>query len=297
MLPADQVVIAVAVPLLGYRVLEELLKLPGLDVYGPVRTVDRALMFGRRAGTTLYICDDQLTSALIQEYPTWNGFIIRITAEETPQVPLHGPVVATLSIYDAGWDAQLRQLIGVEVLTEDPSTMHGRPERRRGQQIAVPLNHTLLTPSSGIIMPPLDSSTSLPGAAAFDEALRRLPAVHDPTYVLFVDVSEAAPPYRPAQRWFDQAGMKMRAAVRIGDLIFRLDKVLYALVAACGTEIGAQSLSTRLRWVVCGTDLVDPAHLVFAGSIWQPGTPVDMLLAEAWQVLSDAQAVLPPIPE
>lgn len=302
MVPAEQVIIVTAAPLLGYRLREAAVKIPGIVVIGPLRIAEEALEQGRHSSTTLYLCDEPSAHHLLKHWPAWSGWIIRITENPDPPEPADEAILVTLSLQDPVWQTRLHRLLAAAAMVPDAALARAANAENPDGPLALPRGTSALWPARperrsawegglAAILPDgrremlarlSDPITALLGAGAFDEILRLLPALRIPAYMLFVDITGAPPPLRPVQRWYDHAGLRLRGGLRADDLVFRLDTSLFAALAGCSTEDHGEIIATRLRWIISQPEGVRVERIVHAGALWRPGDPIHELVPRAW---------------
>jgi hypothetical protein len=292
--PVEQAVIVTAIPLLGYRIREAAVRIPGLVVVGPVRTAEEALEQSRHDGATLYLCDEPSTHHLVKHWPTWMGWIIRITENYEPAEPAREPVLVTLSLHDPLWQTLLQRLLaaasmttaGEDAVPDQPNALvAAQPHVRLERRVAPDKRLAAILPvrQRDMRMRLNDPDAALLDAHTFDAVVHLLPSLGIPAYMLFVDITGAPPPLRPVQRWYDQAGLKLRGSLRADDLVFRLDTSLFAALAACSTEDNGVTIATRLRWIISQPEGVRVDRIVHSGALWRPGDPVNELVPRAWE--------------
>jgi hypothetical protein len=281
------------VPLLAYRVYEELNQVSNLEILGPVETADAALQLARCGHSPIVICDDALAGPLLPTLALMGCRVIRISTEIEP-VAAGRYDMAVIRVQIPTWPDQLRALIRLPVpqapileARAEPWTAFlpavSLPERR--QHSMRQLSTLRDADWQHVATEEHDPETGLPGGATFSIALDGLPRVGVPTLVLFIDLATAVDKGSTDRTWVVEAGKRLRQTLRRDDLVFRLDPTLYAVLAVCLRNIYVPALRERVRWMLCGTDFIAPEHIVIGDAYWTGGRTANQVVTAAWQEL------------
>lgn len=281
---AHEVVVAITVPMISYRVCEELYQMLDVGVLGPVATADDALTLARCCAAPIVVCDALLAQALAPHLPALGGRLIRVRLEAQPTSDgeRRGPPSIDLTL--PTWTGRLRALI----CNPDPPSS-SLDERERRQRAAGYLGALLEEGGAEGDPAPCDVETGLPTAAAFGAATRNLARLGEPTLLLFVDLSAVVAGGTKDGAWLAEAGKRLRHMLRQGDLVFRLDQALYAILAPCPRAEDVPMLRERLRWMLCGADFIAPDTIRTGDAYWTGTTAPTQAASIAWHALQSTR--------
>lgn len=279
MLTSHHVVVAITVPLLAYRVCEELYQIPGVEVLGPVSTAEDALALASCCTSPLILCDDNLVQALAPHVSAIGAQLVRmrLDALQAPEFVRLGTPELDLRV--PTWSGQLRSYLAVDQVTAPASVV-----RDRRQNAGKALGRLLGTGgNAGTVAH--DPETGLPTSATFGTAVAGLPQIGTPTAILFVDLTPVIVRAGKEPAWLAEAGKRLRRMLRQGDLVFRLDRALYAVLAPCPRPDRVPALRDRLRWMLCGSEFIAPEHIVMGDAYWTAAEAPTQVATAAWQSL------------
>jgi hypothetical protein len=281
---AQEVVVAITIPLLAYRVCEELYQMPDVGVLGPVTTAEEALVLARCCVAPILVSDALMAQALAPHLTSLGGRQIRVRLQDgaAHEDDRRGPPSINLAL--PTWTARLRALVCEELPSAPMADDHERRQRAAGYLGA------LLDEGVARDHPAArDAETDLPTGAAFGVATANLAQVGEPTLLLFVDLSAVVASGAKQRAWLAEAGKRLRHMLRQGDLVFRLDVALYAILAPCPRPEYAPVLRQRLRWMLCGADFIAPECILTGDAYWTGETTPAQTASTAWHALQHAR--------
>lgn len=123
-------------------------------------------------------------------------------------------------------------------------------------------------------------------AAACQKALSLLPAVGQPTALIFLGLHRLV---RAAGEALPLLQV-LRSAVRSEDALFRIDDFTVAVLAPSAEAPSVPSLLTRLSWRIWPAN---PMALASGYAVWKPGEELDPVITTAWSGLLGALGAQP----